>query len=84
MEAMNATDNQPKELAMTADQLKEWRQSLNLTQQAASDALGIRLSNYQILERGRKFGIDDAPRAIDRRTALACAAIAAGLEPYGD
>lgn len=69
---------------MTADQLKEWRQSLNLTQQAASEALGIRLSNYQILERGRKFGIDDAPRAIDRRTALACAAIAAGLKPYGD
>ena len=56
----------------------------SLTQQAAADALGIRLSNYQILERGRKFGIDDAPRAIDRRTALACAAIAAGLEPYGD
>ena len=69
---------------MTADQLKEWRAALNLTQRAASDALGIRLSNYQILERGRRFGIDDAPRAIDRRTALACAAIAAGLDPYGE
>lgn len=44
---------------MTADQLKEWKcAALNLTQQAAADALGIRLSNYQIRERGRKFGHD--------------------------
>src|SRR5574337_1954036 len=41
-------------------------------------ALGVRLATYQEWERGARFA-DGRPVQIDRRTALACAALAAGL-----
>lgn len=47
----------------------------------AADALGVTKTTYQAMERGRSFATDK-PVAIDRRTALACAAIAAGLPPW--
>lgn len=51
------------------------------TQRQAAAALGITLATYQRLERGAEW-TDGAAVTIDRRTALACAAIAAGLSEW--
>lgn len=67
---------------MTPYNLATWRSDMQLTQQAAAAALGITLATYQRLERGRNWS-NDKPVEIDRRTALACAAIRAGLAPEG-
>ncbi len=68
---------------MTADDLARWRTDLGLTQRVAAAALGIALINYQEMERGTRFATGK-PAPIDRRTALACAAIRAGLAPEGE
>ena len=61
--------------AMTADDLKVWRQTMGLSQRAAAAALGV---SSRIVERW-ECGVN----RIDLRTALACAALHAGLAPWG-
>ena len=67
---------------MTHENLKAWRECMGYTQRRAAEALGVSLVTYQRMERGANF---DTGRAmpIDRRTALACAALSAGLAPWG-
>lgn len=67
---------------MTPADLGAWRADLSLSQRAAAAALGITLATYQKMERGAAWDTGRAI-AIDRRTALACAAIRAGLVPEG-
>lgn len=67
---------------MTPAQLASWRTDLQLTQRTAAEALGITLATYQRLERGQEWD-GSKPVFIDRRTALACAAIRANLSPEG-
>lgn len=67
---------------MTSDQLAAWRSDMNFSQRAAADALGLSLAGYQQLERGSNW-TTGKPVEIDRRTALACAAIRSGLSPEG-
>ena len=57
---------------MTGSQLKTWRKRLKLKAYEAAEALGVARDTYTRLE---------ARREVDRRTALACAAIAHGLPP---
>lgn len=66
---------------MTPQQIKAWRTTLKLSQRAAAEQLGVALPTYQAMERGFAFGTSK-PVIIDRRTALACAALAAGLGPW--
>lgn len=66
---------------MTPADLAAWREHTAYTQRQAAAALGVTLATYQRLERGAEWA-DGAPVAIDRRTALACAAIAAGLAEW--
>ena len=66
---------------MTPADLAAWRAQLGYTQRAAAAALGITLPTYQRLERGAEWA-DGAAVTIDRRTALACAALAAGLSEW--
>lgn len=68
---------------MTPDQLSVWRADLHFTQRRAAEALGITLATYQRLERGQAWA-DKTAITIDRRTALACAAIRAGITPEGE
>lgn len=68
---------------MTPADLAAWREHMAYTQREAAAALGVTLATYQRLERGAEW-TNGAPVAIDRRTALACAAIAAGLTPWGE
>ncbi|AMC34742.1 hypothetical protein [Janthinobacterium sp. B9-8] len=66
---------------MTHEQFKLWRTAtMSYTQQQAADALGVSLPTLQSLERGATFK-DNRPLEIDKRTALACAALAEGLKP---
>jgi DNA-binding XRE family transcriptional regulator len=66
---------------MTPADLAAWRAHMAYTQRQAAAALGITLATYQRLERGAEWS-DGAAVTIDRRTALACAAIAAGLAEW--
>ncbi len=66
---------------MTPADLATWRTQMDMTQRQAAEALGVTLPTYQRLERGAAFDTGK-PVEIDRRTALACAALAAGLAPY--
>lgn len=59
---------------MTPADLRAWQALQSLTQDAAAEALGMSLSGYKKLVGG--------VCKIDLRTALACAAIAAGLRPW--
>lgn len=68
---------------MTSIDLAAWRADLALTQRAAAQALGVTLATYQQLERGKNWATGK-PISIDKRTALACAAIRAGLTPEGE
>lgn len=66
---------------MTPIDLSAWREHMHLSQREAASALGVSLPTYQRLERGAEWA-DGAPVQIDRRTALACAALAAGLPEW--
>lgn len=59
---------------MTPDDLRAWQAHMGLTQRAAAIALGVTQAAYSRWVTG--------VTAIDRRTALACAALAAGLGPW--
>lgn len=60
---------------MTSDGLRDWQQYLRLTDRVAARVLGIKPDRYAALLAARG--------SIDRTTALACAALAAGLRPWG-
>lgn len=57
---------------MTGDDMKAWRQRMRLKVGEAAEALGVSADTYARLERRA---------SVDRRTALACAAISHGLPP---
>ena len=57
---------------MTPADLRAWKANMGYTHETAAEALGISRSGFAKLLAG------DHP--IDRRTALACAAVAAGLD----
>ena len=59
---------------MTPADLRAWQAHMGYTYDTAAAALGISRSGFAKLLAG------DHP--IDKRTALACAATAAGIEPY--
>ena len=59
---------------MTDEELRAWQADQGLTQQEAALRLGITLSGY------KKRALGQVP--ITRETALACAALAAGLQPW--
>lgn len=67
---------------MTPADLQIWQARMGLSQRSAADALGMSLPAYQAMLRGSSFSTGK-PRRIDRRTALACAAIEAGIQPLG-
>lgn len=60
---------------MTSDDLRAWQVFMNLGDRAAAKALGFKAAEYASRLSGSV--------AIDQRTALACAALAEGLSPWG-
>lgn len=59
---------------MTAEDLRAWQAAMGYTYAQACGALGVSSSTYARMLTGEA--------KIDRRTALACAAIAAGLAEW--
>lgn len=59
---------------MTPDDLRAWQKEMGYTYDTAADALGMSRSGYANLVLGKS--------GIDLRTALACAALAAGLDEW--
>ena len=59
---------------MTPEELRTWQAQMGYTYETAAEALGMSRSGFAKLLAG--------DHAIDRRTALACAALAAGLAPW--
>mgnify|MGYP000986801740 CR=1 FL=1 len=59
---------------MTPEELRAWQAHMGYTYETAAEALGMSRSGFAKLLAGN--------HAIDRRTALACAALAAGLGPW--
>lgn len=59
---------------MTPADLRAWQVHMALSQRAASVALGITQGTYSAMVTGKT--------AIDRRTGLACAALAANLDVW--
>lgn len=66
---------------MTSADLIAWQAQMGFTQAQAAQALGVSLAAYKDWVRGvsRNSG---RPVLIDRRTGLACAALAAGIDEY--
>jgi len=60
---------------MTGDQFIAWRKQLDLNRGEAAVCLGMAPNTVTAYERGR---------AIPRYIALACSALAANLEPWGE
>jgi hypothetical protein len=60
--------------------LKEWRDSLDLSQEAAADMFGIALNTYKNYERGSRPENDEV--AVPGYIFLACAAISKGIKSY--
>lgn len=60
---------------MTADELKQWRERLHLSQAAAADLIGCSRRAYQNYEAGKS--------AIPKSIALAVSAVLFNLPPYG-
>ncbi|MDA8521964.1 hypothetical protein [Acidovorax sp. NCPPB 4044] len=61
---------------MTSDDLRAWQSAMGYTYDTAAQALGISRSGYAKLVLGQS--------PIDKRTGLACAALAAGLGEWAD
>lgn len=59
---------------MTPNDLRVWQKAMDYTFESAAAALGMSRSGYAKLVAGTA--------KIDRRTQLACAAIAAGIKPW--
>ena len=66
---------------MTPTELRTWQAHMGYTYETAAQALGVSRSTYAdwLAGRSRTTG---KPIKISRLVALACAALAAGLEPY--
>lgn len=66
---------------MTPDDFKAWMASQNLAKPGAARALGVSEATVADWMRGKSRS-GGKPVAPDRRTALACAALAAGLDEW--
>lgn len=59
---------------MTSDDLRSWQSHMGYTYDTAAQALGLSRAGYAKMVLGKS--------PIERRTALACAALAAGLDEW--
>jgi transcriptional regulator with XRE-family HTH domain len=68
---------------MKPDDFKRWRTEMNLSQEAAADALGISRSSVTLYEAGQRRD-DGRPVEIPTTIALACSALELKLQPFGE
>ena len=68
---------------MTPQQFDQWLAHMGWSERVAAKHLGCNPVTVGTMRRGINHNTGK-PKTIDRRTALACAALAAGLTPWGD
>lgn len=66
---------------MTPEQFLAWREMMGLTRSEAAKRLGLSYSTLENYEKGHRKG-EDTPVVIPDSIALACAALALGVERY--
>ena len=66
---------------MTPKEFDQWLSYMGLSERRAADLLGCAPATVGSMRRGISHSTGK-PVRIDKRTALACAALAAGLEPW--
>ncbi len=66
---------------MTSEDLRKWQSQMRLTPPKAAEALGVSYATYRDWLSGKSRNTGK-PVVISRTTALACAALAAGLDGY--
>ena len=66
---------------MTHADFAAWHEHMGYTYETGAEALGVNRSTYANLLAGTRRD-SGTPVVYDRRTALACAALAHGLEPW--
>jgi transcriptional regulator with XRE-family HTH domain len=66
---------------MSKEDLRSWQAEMGYTYDSAAEALGVNRSTYANLISGENRSTGK-PVLIDRRTELACAALAAGLTAW--
>lgn len=67
---------------MAETDFRLWRTAMTMSQAAAATALGLSLDQIRNLDTGATRDRPPRPQQPDRRTLLAMAALAAGLEPW--
>lgn len=67
---------------MTPTDLRAWQAAMGYAQPQAAEALGMSRSGFCDLIAGQRRTTGALIEQIDRRTALACAALAAGLSEW--
>jgi len=68
---------------MNKENFKAWRKKMGFTQQQAADALGLYRLTIINYERGTRAE-NNLDVKIPKSIALACSALAAGLEPWDE
>jgi DNA-binding XRE family transcriptional regulator len=68
---------------MTPEQFKSWRVEMGFTQDEAAEALGVSKATIGNYDKGIRRE-DGRPVVIPKTVALACAALMAGIAPYGE
>ncbi|MEP1932736.1 MAG: helix-turn-helix transcriptional regulator [Roseibium sp.] len=66
-------------LAMTPQQFRSWRRTLNLKQKDAADLLGLKKRMIQYYEKGNR---DGRPVEIPKSIRLACYALTQGIADF--
>lgn len=66
---------------MTSEDFKAWRKSLGFSQTEAGEAIGVSRGSVELYELGHRRD-DGRAVVIPKTVALACAAVAAGLEEW--
>lgn len=71
---------------MSPEQLKEWQEHMEYTTEEAAESLGLSVNGYLNYLRGFRYlaGAGTREVIIPKTVALACAAIATGIEEYED
>lgn len=67
---------------MTPAEFKAWRKSMKLTQAQAAQALGLGKSAIEQYDTGKRRSTGETIAEVPRAVALACAALAHGLDAW--
>lgn len=81
--ALNSVSNE-REYIMDNIKFKLWRKKMGFTQSAAAEALGVSRATIQLYELGYRTENPKIKVAIPKSIALACAAINANLNSFGE